>query len=198
MPSGEKSITVFGPEVLLDVGGNDDQRYNCTMLGMTQGKIHLRSEEWFPPGLSVTASFAHLKVSGEVEYCTKKDMWFRICIQIQSGDRQRREPRLAVRENSTITALAGDSSSGRIESTKGLIVDIAVAGMGIEMSHPVQPGTMIFIETRSSVIAGEVRHCRERDDERFDVGISVTDILIRPEEKLRTGWGRKISGLVGG
>jgi hypothetical protein len=201
MGAAEKILTVFGPEVQLQVEGFNNRHYPCKVLGLTRGKLHVRAEELLPPGLRVVVSFAHIKITGEVEYCTPKDKWFRACIAITSENEQRRGPRVAIRENSEITALSGSSQSGGIGTTKGMIVDLSVSGMGLRMSHFVEQETMLFVETRSAVIAGEVRYCREGSDGWFDVGIDVSDILSQPKEQesgrsVLTEFGRRLSDVI--
>jgi len=36
---------------------------------------------------------------------------------------------------------------------------------------------MIFVETESVLVVGEVRYCNERQKGRFDAGVEVTDVL---------------------
>ena len=56
-------------------------------------------------------------------------------------------------------------------------MDLAVSGMRLEIPHSVEAGTMIYVETESALIAGEVRHCRKGREDRFEAGVQVTDIL---------------------
>ena len=171
----EKAATNSGPDILLRLAGADAPPHTCTLLGLAQGKMHVRSTEWFEPASQVTARFAHLTFSGEVLYCTQKDNWFRVCIDLLSGeDQRRREPRLEVNQPGTVIAL---SDHGCQSSTQGTLLDLAVSGMRLEIPHQVDPGTMIYIETASALVAGEVRRCHKRSDGKFEAGIQITDVL---------------------
>jgi hypothetical protein len=151
----------------------DDPPQSCVMLGLAAGKLHVRSAQWIEPSSRIRAQFEHHSFTGEVQYCTRKDTWFRVCIDLLAEQDQRREPRISLRQKGAVTTL---SSSGPL-SVAGMLLDLAIAGMRVELPHEVEPGTMMYIETDTALIAGEVRHCRKASESNFEAGIAVTDVL---------------------
>lgn len=198
--SPELSALTSGPEVRLRLQGVKEKFFQCILLGMEQGKMHVRSDRWIEPASFVSAVFSHLTFSGEVLYCTRKDTWYRICIDLLAGEEQRRsEPRLAVHQHGTVIALSDDRSESK---TPGVLLDLAVAGMRVELPQRVEPGAMIYFETESELVAGQVRRCHQYPDGRFEAGVEVTEILSggRGEQKrgmiksLRTKLGHALLG----
>jgi hypothetical protein len=164
-----------GPQVLLRLAGSKTEPCACTLLGITHGKMHLRSEQWIEPASLVSATFNRLTVSGEVLYCTWKDAWYRTSIDlISEDDQRRREPRLLVGQHGTVISLSGN---GNDFSAPGVLIDLAVSGMRLEVPRHADPGTMIYVETESALIVGEVRHCHQGPTGSFEAGVQITDIL---------------------
>ena len=150
---------------------------SCTLLGIAHGKIHIRSDQWIEPASRVSATFVHLAFVGEVLYCTWKDTWYRTCIDLFSGDDQRRrEPRLAVHQRGTVIALSESRNSTPVS---GILLDLAVSGMRLEIPNHVEPGTMIYVETESTLVAGEVRHCHKGRNGGFEAGIEITEVALQ-------------------
>jgi hypothetical protein len=175
----DQSTRISGPEIFIHLPGANAPSRSCTVLGIAHGQMHIRTDRWIEPATLVLAVFARITLAGEVVYCTRKDSWYRACIGVISEDDQRREPRLSVRQPGTINALADNGN----ESAEGTLLDLSVSGMRVEVPHRIQPGTMILVETRSAVVAGEVRHCLKGRDGRFEAGIEITDILSGLEGK---------------
>ena len=173
MTAPKEPVAISGPGITLRSLSTDAPPRSCILLGLVQGKLHIRSDQWIEPSSRVRAQFEHLSFLGEVLYCARKDTWFRVCIDLLAGQEQRREPRLPVHQHGTVITLSGENPS----SEPGTLVDLAVAGMCIQLSHAVETGTMIYIETESALVAGEVRHCREVASGCFEAGVQVTDVL---------------------
>ena len=171
----DESAADSGPDLLLHLAGANVPPRSCILLGLAHGKMHVRSDRWIEPSSPVTAQFARHTLSGKVLYCARKETWFRICIELTTREDQRRsEARLIVRQSGTVITLCGSRSES---SVPGTLLDLAVSGMRLEIPHSVEAGTMIYVETESALIAGEVRHCREGHEGRFEAGVQVTDIL---------------------
>lgn len=192
-------ISIAGPEITLHSLVADARPQCCVMLGLAEGKLHVRSAQWIEPGSRMRAQFEHHSFTGEVEYCMEKGTWFRVCIDLLAEDDQRRKPRLALRQRGFVTTLSGTGPS----TSPGVLLDLAIAGMRIEVPDRVENGTMIYIETENALIAGEVRHCRKGSGGNFEAGVDVTDILPAIELKspasgrlgrIRKKLGRFISG----
>lgn len=165
---------VTGPEVLLQLTGTNSPPRSCTLLGIERGKFHVRLDDWIEPASRVSAAFARITLTGEVVYCTRKDGWYRTCVAIISNDDQsRRQPRLPVQLPGRVVIMADHGT----ESDQGLLLDVSVSGMRVDVPHRVEPGTMIFVETGSILVVGEVRHCDEGRNGRFEAGVEITDTL---------------------
>jgi hypothetical protein len=170
----DDSHLASGPELFLRFAGHDSTPRSCMLLGIAHGKMHIRSEQWIEPATTVSALFAHLTVSGEVLYCIRKETWYRACIDLMSGDDRRREPRLAVHQPATVITFSG---SHKAPSIPGILLDLAVSGMRLQVSNHVEPGTMIYVETGTVIVAGEVRNCQTGSDGHFEAGIEITDVV---------------------
>lgn len=173
MTTVKEPASISGPGVTLYSMAPDDPPRPCVMLGLAEGKLHVRSSQWIEPSSRIRAQFEHHSFNGEVQYCTRKDTWFRICIDLLAEHDQRREPRMAVHQKGAVTTL----SNTHPLSVPGVLLDLAIAGMRIELPHEVEPGTMMYIETATALIAGEVRHCRKGSEGNFEAGVAVTDVL---------------------
>ncbi len=173
----DESALNHGPEVLVRVEGTSESPFPCILLRASQGKIHLRTNQWIEPATRVTAAFPHISVAGAVVYCTRIDTGYRFCISMISGNDKRREPRLLTRQPGKIVALSADGS----ESTSGTLVDLSVSGMRLEMTHRVETGTMIFFVTGSIAIVGEVRYSHQRQLGGFEAGVEIIETLYDPE-----------------
>lgn len=182
VPLDESSPTV-DPEVSLHLTGTNTPPRSCTLLGVSHGKIHLRTTQWIEPASRVTAIFAHITLAGEVVYCTRKDDAYRACIAMisESENDQRREPRIPVRQPGTIIVLSDEGS----ESTQGTLLDLSKSGMRLDISHRVETGTMVFFVTDSNAVAGEVRYCHQRRSGYFEAGVEIVDIMSDAGRNIR-------------
>lgn len=172
-----------GPQITIRALSYETTIHVCTLLGLAQGKLHVRSGQWIAPETEIRAQFEHLAFRGRVLYCVPKEHGYRVSIDLFVGDDQRREPRLPLHQYGTVTTLATERPS----SAAGELLDLAIAGMRVALPHHVDPGVMIYIETTAALIAGEVRHCRQTEPGRFEAGIQVTDVLpgIQLRQKTR-------------
>jgi hypothetical protein len=165
---------VLGPEVILQLTGTDAPPQSCILLGIDHGEIHIRADQWIELGSPVSATFARISVSGEVLHCVTKDGWFRISVAIISNnDQGRRQPRLPVCLPGSVVAFSDNGS----ESSRGTLLDVSISGMRLDVSHRVEVGTMIFVETESVLVVGEVRYCNKKKKSGYDAGVAVTDVL---------------------
>ena len=170
-PDGSRTT---GPEVVLQLTGTNSPPHSCILLGIEHGQIHIRDDKWIEPASRVSATFARISVSGEVLHCVTKDGWFRISVAIISNnDQGRRQPRLPVYLPGSVVAFSEKGS----ESSKGTLLDVSVSGMRLDISHRVEVGTMIFVETESVLVVGEVRYCNKKKKSGYDAGVAVTDVL---------------------
>jgi hypothetical protein len=148
--------------------------HRCALFGLDQGKMHVRNDRWIEPHSRVRVCFGHLTFSGMVTYCIHKDSRYSTCIDLKPADDERREPRLSIHRGGQVTALSGGVDA---HSSPGVLVDLAVSGMRLHISREVTPGTVIFVEMESELVAGEVRRCTKLAGGDYEAGIAITDVL---------------------
>ncbi len=170
--TGEAAKQDFVPLVSLALAGSTRPPSPCVLLGIADGQIHLRSEKWIGESARVVVTFEHVVVSGEVLYCTLKDGYYRTCIKMDDEGHGRKEPRFPLDEPCSLTLLE-DARSVRIRSQ---LIDVSQSGLGLRTSVSAAVGSMAYVETRTMLIVGEVRHCRQQGVE-FILGMSTSDII---------------------
>jgi hypothetical protein len=173
---------ISGPEIFLNLVGTKTSPRSCTVLGIANGIMHIRLDQWVEPATQVLAIFSRITLSGEVVYCASKESWYRTSIAINGGIDRRHGPRLSVLQPTMVTALSNNGSA----SSEGMLLDFSVCGIRVNMPHGVETGTMIFVETESAVVVGEVRHSHEKRGGCFEGGIEITDVLSSPEGRRKS------------
>ncbi|HXE63823.1 MAG TPA: PilZ domain-containing protein [Bryobacteraceae bacterium] len=136
--------------------------------------MHIRSTIWIEPESHVRVQFGHLTFSGIVTYCIRKDSHYSTCIDVMAGHEERREPRLSIQRGGHVTTLGGARQSA---GAPGVLLDLAVSGMRVQVPYEVEPGTMIFVEMESDLVAGEVRRCTRVANGNYEAGVAITDVL---------------------
>jgi hypothetical protein len=172
MPVADASVAHVEPEIALHIPNG--LTLKCGLFGLEQGKMHVRNDLWIEPESHVRVQFGHLKFSGIVTYCIRKDEHYSTCIDLMPGQEERREPRLSIQRGGHVTTLGGGRSSA---GAPGVLLDLAVSGMRVHIPHEVTPGTMIFIEMETELVAGEVRRCAKASNGNFEAGVAITDVL---------------------
>jgi hypothetical protein len=117
--------------------------------------------------------FDHVAIPGTVLSSRQNENFYRTCVEVTPSDHVRRDPRFPLHEPCSIGIL-GNGDETRI---KGRLTDFSKSGLGLHSGGYVEIGTMVYVETRSLLIAGEVRHCRRRPNGTFTVGLETTDIF---------------------
>jgi len=185
--SAHRASSVPGVDVLVRAG-KAGAPLSCRLVGIANGRIHLCGDRWIEPSSHVTVSISRITLSGEVEYCTAADAEYRICVNADSAEEgTRREPRLSVFQTASATVL----TDALRNTTEGVLIDLAVSGLSFEMATSAEVGAIILIETATSLIVGEVRHCQELKNHRFRAGIAITDIFIDARFQQNSGVTRK-------
>jgi hypothetical protein len=146
----------------------------CALFGLEQGKMHVRNDLWIEPESQVRVQFGQLRFSGIVTYCIRKDGHYSTCIDLMPGHEERREPRLSIQRGGHVTTLGGGRASA---GAPGVLLDLAVSGMRVHVPYEVTPGTMIFIEMETELVAGEVRRCTKSSNGNYEAGVAITDVL---------------------
>ena len=172
MAVADVSIAHCGPEIALHIPGG--LTLKCGLFGLEQGKMHVRNDFWLEPESHVRVQFGHLRFSGIVTYCIPKDGRYSTCIDLMPGQEERREPRLSIQRGGHVTTLGGGRHSA---GAPGVLLDLAVSGMRVHVPYEVTPGTMIFIEMETELVAGEVRRCTKTSNGNYEAGVAITDVL---------------------
>lgn len=102
---------------------------------------------------------------------------------MDSAQGTRRDPRLLLIQDGRVTTLGEQGN----KYSEGTLLDLAVSGLRLEMSHSVDVGATIFFETAASLIVGEVRHCHQSQHGRFTAGVEINDILTDVRFKHNSG-----------
>ena len=172
MAVAEVSVAHSGPEIALHVSSG--LTVKCALFGLDQGKMHVRNDLWIEPESHVRVQFGRLKFSGIVLYCIRKDGHYSTCIDLMPGHEERREPRLSIQRGGHVTALGGSRQSA---GAPGVLLDLAVSGMRVHVPYEVAPGTMLFVEMETELVAGEVRRCTKASNGNYEAGVAITDVL---------------------
>jgi hypothetical protein len=117
--------------------------------------------------------FDRVAIPGKVISSRRDEDFYSTCVEMTPSDHVRRAPRFPLDESCSLSVLA----SGRETRLKGCLTDFSQSGLGLRSEGYVEIGMMVYVETRSLLIAGEVRHCRPRLNGTFTVGLETTDIF---------------------
>ena len=172
MAVADVSVAHSGPEVALHASSG--LTLKCSLFGLDQGKMHVRNDLWIEPESRVRVELGHLKFSGIEIYCIRKEGHNRNCNDLKTGHEERREPRLSIQRGGHVTALGGGRPS---TGAPGVLLDLAVSGMRVHVPYEVTPGTMIFVEMETELVAGEVRRCTKAANGNYEAGVAITDVL---------------------
>lgn len=172
MSAADVSVAHSGPEIV--VHGPTGLVHKCSLFGLEQGKMHVRNDLWLEPESRVRVQFGHLTFTGMVTYCIRREGYYSTCIDLMHGKEERREPRLSIQRGGHISTLGGGRESA---SAPGVLLDLAVSGMRLHVPYEVTPGTMVFIEMESELVAGEVRRCTKATNGNYEAGVAITDVL---------------------
>ncbi|HVW11984.1 MAG TPA: PilZ domain-containing protein [Bryobacteraceae bacterium] len=172
MAATDVSVAHSGPEVVIH--GPSGLSHKCMVFGLEQGKMRVRNNVWIEPETRVRVQFGHLTFAGIVTYCIRKDSHYSTCIDLMPGHDERREPRLTIQRGGHVSTLGGGRPSA---SAPGVLLDLAVSGMRLHVPCEVEPGTMVFVEMESELVAGEVRRCARSANGNYEAGVTITDVL---------------------
>src|SRR5581483_4187647 len=84
---------------------------------------------------------------------------------------QRRRPRFCTDQAVTVTAL----DSGEAPE-QAMVRDASVAGLGLEMSRAILPGTGVKIVAEDALLLGEAIYCR-KEAQHYFVGVRLEQVL---------------------
>jgi hypothetical protein len=145
----------------------------CAVHEIANGQIHLLAPNSLADATKVTLKFDHVAIPGTVLSSRQSEDFYRTCVEVTPSDHVRRDPRFPLDESCFVSVL----ESGDENRIKGYLTDFSKSGLGIRSESYVEIGMMVYVETRSLLIAGEVRHCLPRLDGTLKVGLETTDIF---------------------
>lgn len=162
-----------GPQVELRIGHkNGEAAQRCALVGIEYGRIHLHTERIVASETRVFVKFKKVTLEAIVQYSKPKDVGYGVCLSVTGEpERRRREPRLPIHQHATITSLCDGSVV-----LDGTLTDLSRSGFRAQLREPVMVGTMVYAETHTTIVVGEVRHCEERPG-HCEIGVEITDIL---------------------
>ncbi len=158
--------------VPVDISGQDVPDCPCELMGIDAGTLHIRSERQIPESSSIVVSLDHTQLSGVVVRCQPdREEWI---ISVALASRKRRlDKRIPQAEECAIAVI----DDNRTDLRPCTIIDASPFGLGLRLSFPVKTGARVCVETESTMILGEVRHCQAKAEGVFTAGILVVDVV---------------------
>jgi anti-sigma factor RsiW len=89
--------------------------------------------------------------------------------QVHSRSEPRSEPRFETKDEAILQQLHPLS----FERQKVKVIDVSRNGLGLLAAAPVFPGTIVQVRVGAAVELAEVRHCAERGDDGYRVGLRL-------------------------
>src|SRR5580658_4890298 len=87
----------FPYSVVVALVDSDRPAFECTLLIIGTGQLHLRSDRWIEPGRRIAAYFDHIALEGDVTYCKRRTEDYLVCVDLARQPTQsRREPRFPI------------------------------------------------------------------------------------------------------
>jgi hypothetical protein len=170
-------------QVAVAVGGRPE--FNCILLRIGNGQMHLQSDRWVEPDRQLVARFDHITLKGSVAYCKRRSEDYLICVDVAAERTSaRREPRFPVDMPGTVILIGNRGTS----IMPGLITDISSSGLRLKIPSEAQVPSTVSVETAKLLVVGEVRHCRLEPD-GFSAGVLLTDVFpdqAQPERRSHT------------
>jgi hypothetical protein len=162
-----------GLQVTLREDGVSRTDNKCTVRSIANGQVHLVGQDRIPDFAHVTVAFKRITLQGTVISSRPSAREFLTLIQITPADQVRREPRFPLDEPCVVYVLA----HGPHGVLNGRLCNFSRSGLGLQTEGYIEGGNMVCVETRSLVIAGEVRRCQPTTSGTITLGIETTDIL---------------------
>ena len=144
----------------------------CELVGIDSGILYVRSERQIPESSSIFVAFDHVQLSGIVAGCHAAEQDWVISIALASCKR-RLEERFPAGEKSVIGIVEHHGTTLR----EGSVIDASSSGLGLRLSQSIDPGARIYVETESTMVFGEVRHCRPTANGEYIVGVMIVEVV---------------------
>ncbi len=154
------------------ISGQDVPDTPCELVGIDAGILYVRSERQIPDGSAIVVALDQVQLSGAVAGCQALENDWVISIALASCKR-----RLVERIPNGQESVIGVVEGGRADLRPCTIIDTSPYGVGLRVSFPLATGARVCVETETTMIFGEVRHCHPKLDGQFIVGILIIDVV---------------------
>ena len=155
------------------VAFDDRPEFDCILLRIGDGQLHLQSDRWVEPDRQIVARFDHITIKGFVAYCKRRSGDYLMCIDVATERTSaRREPRFPVDMPGTVI-LIGDRGTSIM---RGSITDISSSGLRLRIPSEAQVSSTVCVETAKLLVVGEIRYCR-LEPNGFSAGVLLTDVF---------------------
>ena len=115
-------------------------------------------------------------LEGTVLYCNPKEGAYRAGIYFASdADSRRKQPRYAAPDEAVKISFLGSRHS----SMDGCVVDFSKGGIGLRLLTRISLGEWVKVEMKSTILFGEIRHCRQDSDGTFRAGVEIETVISR-------------------
>jgi len=154
---------------------------DCELAGIDAGVLHVRSDRQIPESSSIVVSFEHVQLSGVVAECRPAERDWMISVALASC-RRRLDDRIVTGQQGVISIVQGDGGAPR----PCKIVDASSFGLGLRLSFPIATGARVCVEAESTMVFGEIRHCRPVPDSGTDGEFAAGVLIVDVAPDLRT------------
>jgi len=161
-------------EVRVGAGSN---QMTGQLRNFADGAIQVSVPEPLRDKAAVTVTFTDdCVLEGTVLYCNPQEGAYRAGIYFSSdGETRRKQTRYATPDEPLKISFLGSRHS----SMDGWVVDVSKSGIGLRLTTRISPGEWVKIELRSTILFGEIRHCRQDSDETFRAGVEIETVISR-------------------
>lgn len=153
------------------VSGKHLPDFDCQLIGLDSGFIHLRSDIQVPEAVPLVVAFDQVQLNGHVAQCVRTGGAWKITVAL-SDRKQRMEDRVPSGQRCSLRVIGSKGST----AIQGFVADQSKGGLGVKVSQPIEKGLRVCVETKGTVLFGEVRNCRPQPDGRFIAGILVVEV----------------------
>ena len=135
--------------------------------------LTVRVKRSLPEHVAVSIEFGAETRKGQIVRCQPADDWYEVSVSI--ADRNECDLRSA--ERFPLTRDVRIQASGRNEAASGIVVDVSIGGMGLEVRAPLKRGEILSVESDSDIAFGVIRYCRRLRDDLYRAGFEVFHVM---------------------
>jgi len=143
------------------------------VVRMAEGVVEIRIRLKIEQGEFVSFRLHKCTAKAKVLSCVPDEADYRVSLTVTRDDR-RLEPRFFADEPVEVTEI----SVMPARQMRGRLTDISRSGLGVIVDGCLPIGALIEIQTRKTIVFGEVRHCTRHAETSFRIGISSEKAFI--------------------